>query len=811
MCIRDSAKRDLLLEQQIGTRWILIAGVITVFVGVGFFLKYAYENFSLSPSARIIVVTISGLAALAAGEITRRRGYDVVAKGVTALGFAILYAAVFTAYQLYGLIGFVPAFALATTVTAMAMLYAVVLDEILIAFLSLFGGFLTPAIVLSKITSPEPLFVYVLILGVGAMSCAYYRKWRAVNFLSFAGTFLLYTMWFNTSGLKNTIDSGKSLGLGQMFFALGWLSVFFLIYFVMPILYELVNKVKALKEDVLLILTNAAITFYYLWNILSTPHRASLAFCAVGLSATHLAMTAVVFKRCKDDTNLRIVLLSIGLFFITIAVPLYLKMHAITLAWAAEGVILVIIGLRYRSGPTQAGGVVALLLSCGNLLINLPMHTDAFNLVLNPEFGTWCFVAAAACLCHLIYRRTSELPDQLGETIAQLFYAAAGLLLFAAATMEWYWHCHYNLMAETSIHYISRGQLIIFAVIMLLFALRPLCPRGVLCEVVSLISVAAGSIFTIVALTHLHYKSFIIFANADFIIVLAFITAMLICHIKYRQTTEDDYERNTLISQIIYGALGLLLLLAVTAEWYWHCEYNLLVAGAAAPVLKGQVLIFAIMMLLFVIRPICPRGIISMVLATILAGVGAMFTIAVFPKFYDDSFIIFANTSFGIVLSFVAVLFAAAWLLVRTNEDRQNSRNCATAFALAGIFMLWILLAEEIYLYWYCRNRFDQPLANWQFLAHMYISVMWAVYAAFLMIIGFWKKVRILRYLAIALFALLLVKVFVLDTRTIENVYRIAAFLATGVTLVGVSYLYQFLKKKGFFELLLTDKSESRQ
>ncbi len=82
------------LEQRIGTRWILVAGVITVFVGVGFFLKYAYEHFSLSLSARVIIVAICGLVALAAGEITRRRGYDIVAKGVTALGFAILYAAI---------------------------------------------------------------------------------------------------------------------------------------------------------------------------------------------------------------------------------------------------------------------------------------------------------------------------------------------------------------------------------------------------------------------------------------------------------------------------------------------------------------------------------------------------------------------------------------------------------------------------------------------------------------------------------------------------------------------------------------------
>ena len=89
----------------------------------------------------------------------------------------------------------------------------------------------------------------------------------------------------------------------------------------------------------------------------------------------------------------------------------------------------------------------------------------------------------------------------------------------------------------------------------------------------------------------------------------------------------------------------------------------------------------------------------------------------------------------------------------------------------------------------------------------MYISVMWAVYGASLMVIGFWRKTPMLRYIALGLFVLLLAKVFILDTSTVKSVYRIAAFLATGVTLVGVSYLYQFLRKKGFFDAMLVEKS----
>jgi uncharacterized membrane protein len=261
------------------------------------------------------------------------------------------------------------------------------------------------------------------------------------------------------------------------------------------------------------------------------------------------------------------------------------------------------------------------------------------------------------------------------------------------------------------------------------------------------------------------------------------------------------------MSQVLYALLGLLLAAAVAAEWYWHCAHNLHTSGFSDVLIRALVIIVSAAILLFVIRPVCPRGPVPKVLAAILAGAGAVFTAFAFPKAHNTAYVIFANVDFAIVLLFVATLFVSARLLNRIAPDEPYNRNLAVAFGLSAIFMLWVLLNEEIYLYWYCRNRFHRPLDNWQFLAQMYISVMWALYGAVLMLVGFWRKIRFLRYMALGLFALLLAKVFVWDTRRIESVYRIAAFLAAGVTLVAMSYLYQFLKKKGFFEAMAAQKS----
>ncbi|MHC4325907.1 MAG: DUF2339 domain-containing protein, partial [Planctomycetota bacterium] len=483
------------LEQRIGTHWVLIAGIITVIFSVGFFLKYAYDTNLIGPLGRVVIAAISGLFALAVGEVTRRRGYGIVAKAVTALGFAILYAAVFSAYRFYGLIGPIPAFVLAIFVTAAAMLYAVSMNEIVVAFLSLLGGFLTPVIVSTGENLPIPLFSYVLILGVGAMLCAYYRKWRAVNLLAFLGTFLLYIGWFEKF-YRPAVRTAEGMP-EQMPVALAWLGVFFVVYLVLPILHELIRKVMAQEEDILLVLANAAVVFFYLWNLLFAKYRTELAFCALGLCAAHLVIMTVVIKRCKEDLRLRLALLVIGLFFLTIAVPLYLKMYAIAMAWAIEGVVLVVIGLKYRSIWTQLGGAVALLLSFGQLLHEMPMHTGAFTLVFNPAFGTWCFVAGVLLVCHIIYRRTSELPQEQRGLITQFLYAATTLLLMTTFAMEWYWHCDYNVLKNAAGERLFlKGMVVLFTVFPLLLLVRPVCPKGMVCKVAAMILAGAGSIFT---------------------------------------------------------------------------------------------------------------------------------------------------------------------------------------------------------------------------------------------------------------------------------------------------------------------------
>jgi uncharacterized membrane protein len=73
----------------------------------------------------------------------------------------------------------------------------------------------------------------------------------------------------------------------------------------------------------------------------------------------------------------------------------------------------------------------------------------------------------------------------------------------------------------------------------------------------------------------------------------------------------------------------------------------------------------------------------------------------------------------------------------------------------------------------------------------MALSVLWTLFATGLIVLGIVRKSALLRWEALALFALTVGKVFLHDLASLERFYRILSFLILGVLLLVVSFLYQ--------------------
>ncbi len=133
------------------------------------------------------------------------------------------------------------------------------------------------------------------------------------------------------------------------------------------------------------------------------------------------------------------VTLGLAAVFLTLAIPVQLGLHGITLAWAIEGVLLLWLGVAQRSPLTRAFGYGVLLLAVGRLFVrHLPLHPADFTPLLNPAFGTWLAVILALAAAHSLVRRV---PESEGvpwlDGAAGLVLAPLGLvLLFGLLTVE---------------------------------------------------------------------------------------------------------------------------------------------------------------------------------------------------------------------------------------------------------------------------------------------------------------------------------------------------------------------------------------
>jgi len=204
-------------------------------------------------------------------------------------------------------------------------------------------------------------------------------------------------------------------------------------------------------------------------------------------------------------------------------------------------------------------------------------------------------------------------------------------------------------------------------------------------------------------------------------------------------------------------------------------------------------------MLGLLVKPFSPSGSIWRVGATGLGTIIIMLILCGYRYFFVGRHLIFINSGFAAGMTGIAGLFLAAILLRRQDPQDSECQQVAFGFLIAGIFSLWILLTEEIFFYWRHLGIATNDSERCTFLGQMYISVMWAIYAGLLMGIGFWKKSRIFRYISLGFFLLIIGKVFIFDMSHIQSVYRIAGFGVLGIILIGISYLYQYGKKKGMF------------
>src|SRR5687768_8512582 len=184
-----AAREDL--EQQIGSRWLLYAGIAAVVLGMSYFVKHAFDNGWISEPLRVLSGVVIGLGLIGVGTRFTSRGLALFGQALAGGGVVVLYVSIYSALHFYQLISPAPAFALMALVTGGAAWLADRQRSQPLAALALLGGFATPMLVGGGHGRQVVLFTYIAMLIGGAATLARRHTWPLLSAGSYLCTFLL--------------------------------------------------------------------------------------------------------------------------------------------------------------------------------------------------------------------------------------------------------------------------------------------------------------------------------------------------------------------------------------------------------------------------------------------------------------------------------------------------------------------------------------------------------------------------------------------------------------------------------------------
>ena len=164
------------------------------------------------------------------------------------------------------------------------------------------------------------------------------------------------------------------------------------------------------------------------------------------------------------------------------------------------------------------------------------------------------------------------------------------------------------------------------------------------------------------------------------------------------------------------------------------------------------------------------------------------------PYGHRPAFIPVFNRYFLSSLAVIGCYLAAVYLFDRAGKRKLgDARLTKLVIALCAAVAFWLLISIEAQTYFIGRavaEKTSEGAEHQRWLGQMALSVLWAAYAAALAAFGFVRRVAVIRWASLVLFALTIVKAMLVDIAQLEQIYRIIVFFVLGILLLLVAWGY---------------------
>ena len=391
-------------EKFIGENLISKIGIIILVLGVGFFVKYAIDQNWINEYGRTAIGLLIGGALIGVAHYVRK-SYKTFSSLLTGGGIAVFYLTITIAFHQYQLFSQTIAFILLVVITIFSVILSLVYDKKELAIFSLIGGYAAPFMVSTGEGNYIVLFTYMLILSAGLITLAYYKRWHILNLLAFIFTVIIYSSW-----LGRAIWNSETFPYaGALIFA----SLFYLVFF-------LVNALNNLKEqkpfsgiEIAMILSNNLFYFLSGLAILHSFHNGIYkGLFTVMIGLYNFGWVLYLYRKKQVDKNFIFLLIGLVMSFISIAIPIQLNGHSITLFWSAEFVILLWLSQKSGIKLLKIGHLTVMTLACISLIMDwynlYGYYQTSMTIIFNQAFVTGIVTLTGLVLTGYFLRKETE-------------------------------------------------------------------------------------------------------------------------------------------------------------------------------------------------------------------------------------------------------------------------------------------------------------------------------------------------------------------------------------------------------------------
>lgn len=759
-----------------GVNTVVTIGVIILFFGVAFFLKYAIEQDMFSPEMRIISAALVAIVILVIGWRLRskREGYALIMQGG---GIGMLYATAFAALKLYHMLDPSVTFVILVLIVLFSALLAIIQNSKTLAIMGSVGGFLAPILASDGSGNYIVLFSFYLLLNAGIFGIAWFRSWRFLNLIGFFFTFAVGLFW--------GIDRYKP----EMFSSVEpFLVAFFLFYVAIAVLYAVrqQSKLKGFVDGTLVFGT--PLVAAGMQAAMVQPYAHGLSISALAASLFYLSLAWFLFMKRKDYLRGMVEsFLAIGVVFGTLAIPLELDARVTAAFWALEGLAIFWIGQRQQRLLPKIFAIV-LQFGAGVSFLQKMSYVENSWPVLNGVYlGCLIISLAGFGIAYLSSRK---------EKTSGGWYAIA-VILFVWSALWWIVGGMSDIQKFVTNHYELSTSVLFFAGSALLFEIIGRRIKW------SMLRYAALSLLVFMVLhalllpfVGLHLHTLSLYSHPG--MYLGYLAWPLAFVVQYFIL----YRNDKLSLQFIIKAQHAvsLWLLTFLAAWELSWWINEAVQGAGTwPQIGWMLLPVAVLIYVSMSRSVFKWPLVVHQQTYLIGGLLPIGIVLWLWSFVINltangdpwplPYVPFLNP-LDLAQAFVCVALLKWGFALKASDDRGRMAvpvKLITA-GVAWLVFIWLnaVLIRTFHYWGGIDLSYDAMFESVN--VQTALSIFWSLLALGTMIFANRKRLRISWFVGAGLLVAVVLKLFMIDLSNSATIARIVSFLAVGILLLVIGY-----------------------